>query len=301
MSCILVAEDSATQAANIRFLLQGAGYEVQTVPDGQQALDAIQQQLPDLVLTDLDMPHVTGLQLVQYVRERHPRLPVVLMTAFGTDETAVQALEPGAASYVPKRNLQKDLVSTISDVLSIVENDLEQARVAEHLLESDASFCLHNDAQLIGPVVAYLQDSMESLSLIDATQRLRVGVALEEALRSALVHGNLELSAQELREAQRHDDGGQSYRRLIEERQQQSPYCDRRIHVHARMTREESVCTVRDEGAGIASRLPAHFNDATHLAEDENRGLLLMKTFMDEVRFSDSGHEITLIKKAAQR
>src|SRR5687767_902274 len=108
MTRILVAEDSGTQAAEIRQLLEGAGYEVQLAVDGRQALEEIERQPPDLVLTDLDMPYVSGLQLVESVRDRHPGLPVVLMTAFGTDETAIEALEQGAASYVPKRNLARD-------------------------------------------------------------------------------------------------------------------------------------------------------------------------------------------------
>jgi CheY-like chemotaxis protein len=300
MTRILVAEDSATQAAEIRMLLEGAGYEVQIARDGQEAFEAIGQQPPELVLTDLDMPRMSGLQLTEAICDRYPRLPVVLMTAFGTDDTAIQALEHGAASYVPKRNIPRDLISTIADVLSIVESGREQERVSEHLVEADATFCLQNDAQLIGPVVAYIQEAMDSLRLVDATQRVRVGVAIEEALRSALFHGNLELTSEQLRDAYHLEDGGRSYYQMLEDRRRQSPFRDRRIHVHAHVTRIESVCTVRDEGAGFSARNMAQLDDAQHLAHDDHRGYLLMKSFMDEVRFSDTGHEITLIKKAAK-
>lgn len=300
MTRILVAEDSPTQAADIRMLLAGAGYEVQLAKDGQEALEAIERQMPDLLLTDLDMPRLTGLELTEAVCDRYPRLPVVLMTAFGTDDTAIQALEHGAASYVPKRNIPRDLISTIADVLSVVRTDREEDRISEHLVEADAAFCLQNDAQLIGPVVAYIQETMDSLRLTDATQRVRVGVALEEALRSALFQGNLELTSEQLRDAYHLEDGGRSYYQMLEDRRRQAPYRDRRIHVHAHVTRDESVCTVRDEGAGFASRNMTQFDDAQHLARDDNRGFLLMKSFMDEVRFSDTGHEITLIKKAAK-
>lgn len=297
MTRILVAEDSGTQAMEIRQLLEGAGYEVQLAPDGRQALEQIRQKLPDLVLTDLDMPFVNGLQLVEDVREHHPGLPVVLMTAFGTDETAIQALEHGAASYVPKRNLARDLIETITDVLSVVESGREAQRVSDYLMEADAEFCLQNDSLLIGPVVAYIQETMENMRLVDATQRVRVGVAIEEALRSALFQGNLELSPEQLRDAYHLEDGGRSYFQMLEQRRQMLPYRNRRIHVHAHVTRDESVCTVRDEGAGFPVRDLPKMDDTQHLERDDSRGWLLMKTFMDEIRFSETGHEITLIKR----
>jgi CheY-like chemotaxis protein len=300
MTRILVAEDSPTQAAEIRMLLQAAGHEVIVAKDGQDALEILERQLPDLVLTDLDMPRLTGLELTEAVSSKYPRLPVVLMTAFGTDDTAIQALEHGAASYVPKRNIPRDLIATIADVMSVVQSDLEEDRVSQHLVEAAAEFCLENDAQLIGPVVAYIQETMDSLKLVDATQRVRVGVAIEEALRSALFQGNLELTSSQLRDAYHLEDGGRSYYQMLDERRKQVPYRDRRIHVCARVTKNESVCTVRDEGAGFAVRNMAQLDDSHHLAQDDNRGFLLMKSFMDEVRFSDSGHEITLIKRAAK-
>jgi CheY-like chemotaxis protein len=295
MARILVAEDSSTQAAQIRLLLEGAGHEVQLAQDGREALAILQQHLPDLVLTDLDMPHVNGLQLVEAVRDRYPRIPVVLMTAFGTDETAVQALEQGAASYVPKRNLASDLIETIAGVMSVMQSSREEQRVADYLVETDAAFCLQNDSKLIGPVVSFIQETMESMHLVDATQRVRVGVALEEALRSALFQGNLELSSEQLREAYHLEDGGHSYYQMLDERRRQSPYRERRVHVEAHFTRDESVCTVRDEGVGFAVRHLEQFDDVQHLERDDHRGFLLMKTFMDEVRFNESGHEVTLV------
>ena len=297
MTRILVAEDSGTQAMEIRQLLEGAGYEVQVAVDGRQALEEIQRQPPDLVLTDLDMPFVSGLQLVESVRDRHPGLPVVLMTAFGTDETAIEALEQGAASYVPKRNLARDLIETIADVLSVVQSAQDEQRVSEYLMEADAEFCLQNDSLLIGPVVAYIQETMENMRLVDANQRVRVGVAIEEALRSALFQGNLELTPEQLRDAYHLEDGGRSYFQMLEQRRQLLPYRNRRIHVHAHVTRDESVCTVRDEGAGFSARNLQQMDDAQHLERDDNRGWLLMKTFMDEIHFSETGHEITLIKR----
>src|SRR6202051_1513093 len=103
MSRILVVEDSRTQAMQIQLLLEEAGFEVSHTNHGGEAVDALKESLPDVVLTDLDMPVMNGLELVEAVRRDNPAVPVVLMTALGSEEIAVQALQKGAASYIPKR------------------------------------------------------------------------------------------------------------------------------------------------------------------------------------------------------
>ena len=74
--------------------------------------------MPALVLTDLIMPEMNGLELVKAIREHHPFVPVILMTSKGNEEIAVQALQGGAASYVPKSQLA-ETCSTLSTACSM--------------------------------------------------------------------------------------------------------------------------------------------------------------------------------------
>src|SRR5947209_1668793 len=129
MTRILVVEDSRTQAQQIRFLLEDAGFEVDVAGDGLEGLDRLGRGLPDAVLTDLDMPRMNGLELVEAVRRDHPAVPVILMTALGSEDIAAQALQKGAASYVPKKNLAKDIVSTLEKVVAVAQADRYQQRV----------------------------------------------------------------------------------------------------------------------------------------------------------------------------
>ena len=114
MAKILVVDDSLTDRALAGGLLKKS-FEcaISEAPDGEAALSQIEQDPPDLVLTDLEMPGLNGLQLVAAIKEDHPLIPVILMTAKGSEETAAQALQLGAASYVPKRRLADDLASTV--------------------------------------------------------------------------------------------------------------------------------------------------------------------------------------------
>jgi hypothetical protein len=118
-------------------------------------------------------------------------------------------------------------------------------------------------------------------------------VALEEAILNAMYHGNLEVSS-ELRQ-----HGDEPYHRLADERRQQPPYKDRRVHCTARFSTSEAVYVIRDEGPGFD---PARLPDPTDPANMEmasGRGLLLIRTFMDEAIFSERGNQITMIKRRA--
>src|SRR5439155_2198335 len=90
-----------------------SGITVVYANDGKEGLAAVGREKPDLVVTDLQMPHMTGLELVEAIKDEYPTVPVIIMTAHGSEEIARQALQVGAASYVPKRDLAHELVATV--------------------------------------------------------------------------------------------------------------------------------------------------------------------------------------------
>jgi CheY-like chemotaxis protein len=260
--------------------------------DGDEALAVAMRQKPDLILTDLNMPHRNGLELVEEVRLRQMRIPVILMTAQGSDEIAIRALQSGAASYVPKKLLAQELIDTTLSVLEAAQANRSHARLLECLTGSEANFRLDNDPALIPPLIGYLKDSRFRVCGSDETGLVRITLALREAVLNAMHHGNLELSST-LREVDERE-----YHRLASERSRQKPFADRRVFVHAQDTPVGSTYRIRDEGPGFDPRKLPDPLDPENLEKVSGRGLLLIRTFMDEVRFNDRGNEITMIKHA---
>ncbi len=293
MPTILVADDSAVDRRLVGGLLEeDAELQIEYAADGREALDKIEHTELDLVVTDLMMPEMDGLELVAAVHSRFPLVPVILMTSRGSEEIAVRALQEGAASYVPKRAMARNLLAMVRRVLAIASSQRSQLRLMGCMTRSDCTFALENDAALFSPLISYLQEEVTRLGICDETERTRFGVALEEALANALYHGNLEVSS-ELRE-----EDHQEYAALIARRREQSPFRDRRIYVEAKLTREGAAVIVRDEGAGFD---PSGLPDPTEPANLEKafgRGVLLMRTFMDEVVYNDIGNTVTLTKRS---
>jgi CheY-like chemotaxis protein len=115
----LVVDDSAIDRHVVSSLLQKHGSSaVLTASNGVEALQVVERERPDVVLTDLMMPEMDGLELLQQLRSNYPAVPVILMTAHGSEDIAIRALKAGAASYVPKKSLARDLAETLDQVLA---------------------------------------------------------------------------------------------------------------------------------------------------------------------------------------
>jgi DNA-binding NtrC family response regulator len=102
MSRILVVDDEHNVLTSFQKLLGREGHEVLTASSGEQALQLLAADQPDLMLLDVRMAGLTGLETLKRVREFAPRLPVIIMTAFGTTDTAMDAVKLGAFEYLLK-------------------------------------------------------------------------------------------------------------------------------------------------------------------------------------------------------
>jgi len=99
---ILVVDDDESLRWVTQAQLQQSGYDVAATADGKSALASIRQTPPDLVITDLKMPGMSGLELLRQIREDYPEIIVIMVTAFGSVENAVEAMKTGAYDYIMK-------------------------------------------------------------------------------------------------------------------------------------------------------------------------------------------------------
>lgn len=292
---LLIVDDNPTDLLRARAIAQKLGYDVLTAAHGVEALEVVRSSMPQVVLADLQMPEMDGLELVREMRTDFPSIPVVIFTSKGSEEYAVKALKSGAAHYVTKRNLPEDLPGVLETVLSAAEMDRSRQKLLRCMVRAEHQFCLLNDPRLIAPLVQFFQETMSAMELCNENSRIRVGIALEEALCNALYHGNLEVSS-ELRQG---DDA--PYRALIAQRMKECPYCERTIHVQASFSRQEARFVIRDEGPGFDPAALPDPTDPENLEMASGRGLLLIRSFMDEVMHNSTGNEITMIKRAESR
>ena len=119
---ILVVDDEQSMAQFLAIVLRKEGYQVSTVQNGRDALEKVKAEAFDVVITDIRMPGMDGIQLLQGIKKHDPSLPVVIMTAYASQQTAIDAVNLGAFQYLIK-NAKND------EIKLIVRNAIEMRKV----------------------------------------------------------------------------------------------------------------------------------------------------------------------------
>jgi DNA-binding response OmpR family regulator len=137
---VLVVDDDATVSDVVRRYLERAGFEVALAGDGFSALDAVAARRPELVVLDLMLPGVGGLEVCRRLRSRDPDLPIVMLTALGEESDRLAGLELGADDYVTKPFSPRELVLRVQSVLRRAARIPEPSaeRLTDGQLEVDA-------------------------------------------------------------------------------------------------------------------------------------------------------------------
>jgi nitrogen regulation protein NR(I) len=118
MSRILIVDDQRSLVDSLKKLLVQEDHKVETAAKGEKALEKMSNKAPDLVLLDLMLPGIKGMEVLANIQKIDPKIPVIIMTGFGTTETAIEAIKRGAFDYVPKP-------FEFPDMLKIIEKALE--------------------------------------------------------------------------------------------------------------------------------------------------------------------------------
>jgi len=121
MSTILIIDDDDQLRKSFHKLLSEEGYTAEGAASGEAGLEIIQSQLPDLVIADIRLPGINGMETFQAIHALEPKLPVIIMTAYGTTETAIEATKMGAFDYILKP-------FEIPDMLTVINQALEAGR-----------------------------------------------------------------------------------------------------------------------------------------------------------------------------
>jgi DNA-binding NtrC family response regulator len=122
MGEILIVDDDARMRELVAKVLAREGYSVRPLPRGQDALQALEEEPADLIISDIRMPEMDGLTLLQEVKRVAPETSVLLMTAFGSIDTAVQAIKAGAYDYLTKP-------FKMDEIIVVVRRAMEEQRL----------------------------------------------------------------------------------------------------------------------------------------------------------------------------
>ena len=182
---IVVIDDEVNAAAALETLLKEDGYDVARAHDARGGLLLLEKHDPDVVLTDLRMPGMDGIELLAKIKEMRPETMVIVMTAYGTVKTAVKAMKLGAEDYLSKpidvEELEvvlqkaldkKGLLAEISNSISSNEANITNARV-DTTDEKKAVLTFEMEIQDLGHLRKVIRD-LEKIKGVTRVERMRV-------------------------------------------------------------------------------------------------------------------------------
>lgn len=300
VSTILLVEDSPTQALQLKLQLESAGHSVTSCDDGTPALELLASGTFELVITDLELPVLNGLQLIKRMKADFPQIPAVLITGQGSERLAAEALNVGATAYVPKTMVDDLLLGTVEDVVGVMRSDKRYSELIDCTTENRLVFELPNKPELLVTAIDLTTQLAAGMQLLNGLERYRVSQALQQAAANALFRGNLELTREQFSIASICELQLESLPPQVADRMSRKPYAHRKIHFDARLTRDYVRVVIKDEGPGfdvktVESRCLEH-DGAAAFSGQAGRGLVIIHRFMDRVSFNAPGNEITMIK-----
>jgi two-component system, NtrC family, response regulator len=134
---ILVVDDDKNLVKVVKFNLEEEGYAVLTAGSAEEAVSLIEENYIDLVLTDVRMPGMGGMELLNIIHERWPQMPVILITAFAQIDSAVEAIKAGAVDYIPKPFNRDDLKFKVKKALEHIKLKKENSRLKGDLARQE--------------------------------------------------------------------------------------------------------------------------------------------------------------------
>ena len=168
MGKILIVDDEPQVRQSFEKILSSEGHAIRTASSGEAALSLVQAEMPDLVIMDVRLPGISGLEAFRAIHELEPKLPVIVMTAFGTTETAIEATKLGAFEYVLKP-------FDIPDILALIDQALEAGRCMRSRVELDVAPATAGADAIIGRSKA-MQEVYKAIGRVaptDATVLIR--------------------------------------------------------------------------------------------------------------------------------
>jgi CheY-like chemotaxis protein/anti-sigma regulatory factor (Ser/Thr protein kinase) len=291
----LVVDDEAPIRQLLSFQLEHLGCKVTEAKDGQSALECIQSEPVDLIFTDIRMPRMSGLQLLQAVRMTAPETSVVVLSGFATVEDTVEALRLGALDFIHKPFEQEDVARAVERYWRLSREGNLTAELRSSLQESSRVFVIPSDHHAAGIVARSLTADLPGLGLGTPSERESVTLAVHEAILNAIIHGNLGVPSS------LKNDEASKFEQLIVERQRDPAYGHRTVRIEYRADRTYAEYIVEDEGDGFDFRRLPDPSDSSALLEVSGRGLLIIRLTMNEVSWNERGNRIRLAWRPRRR
>jgi DNA-binding response OmpR family regulator len=292
---ILVVDDEEVIRDVIASKIQKSlGYDVIQASNGIEALKAVEDLMPDLIITDIKMPAMSGIELLGEIRRRRIGSPVIILTGYGTMEDAISAIRLGAKSFIKKPFDINQVILLIENIFAVHQETADVHEIVPFIRSQSFTIRIPNNYIYLSKVINYIFLTARDCWEMDPAELNDVKVALYEALLNAFEHGNLQVDKASKERCL--VLGHSVYRKYLLERMATEENKAKSITVFSAIDPIRLEISVLDEGPGFNHGSVNEDLDPESFMRMYGRGLFLIKNLMDEVSFNDRGNMLRFLK-----
>ncbi|MDH4225855.1 MAG: response regulator [Deltaproteobacteria bacterium] len=298
---VLFVDDEEDIRYTFRDRFEGR-FGIFTAGNGLEALDILGgNESIHVVVTDIRMPDMNGLELIRKARVLDPDIGFIVVSGHADSEDIIEALKVGARSFLRKPYdfsvLEENILTEARRYKIIQEEKKERDReraIDQFLTSIDKiTYKLPNDLVWVNHLSFRLVRNMVSVGLCPEDSMANIALGIIEIITNAIEHGNLAITGNEKIELK--SQGENHFFNEIQRRTSMKPYMDRVVHITATIREEKAVIQVEDEGSGFDVNSLLDPTSPENLFTTSGRGILLARTFLDQVTYNAKGNAVTLV------
>lgn len=264
---VLIADDEVGLRDLLERFFISRGLAVDLACDGAEALDMFKHGTYDLLLTDLRMPGLDGLQLLAAVKDMRPEVPVVIISGYGDAETVVSALKGGAENFLAKP-IKIDLLHKVVEQSLHFSSQPRKPRRGFAAIEQATTISVPSQPAFINELVYFISASAVIVGYADHDLDTNIKLALVESITNAMEHGN------------KWDEAKQ-------------------VTIELRLSPDDLTATISDQGEGFDHTERFDPTQPDTMMDERGRGIFLINAIMDQVRYHGKGNSVTISKQRA--
>jgi YesN/AraC family two-component response regulator len=291
MRKILVIDDEHPVRDIMKTALTGKGFEVFEASNGKNGISEFEERDPEIIITDVNMPEMTGIELTKQIKDLNPEADVIIMTGYGTEELVIEALRSGASNYIKKPIQFNELFNILDNIILKKENMKRFVVSKDVVLHEKKHLVLGNDMLKVWGTVNQIVFNLPPTLHDKTVEGIKLG--LYEMLVNAIEHGNLGITYDEKKEAL---EAG-NYSTLFEKRLKEAIAKGKVVGIESTYSGDELVVIIRDQGPGFDYRNLPSLTEPDALLSAHGRGILLASLYFDTISYEDPGNAVTLVKK----
>ncbi|MCF6241398.1 MAG: response regulator [Bacteroidales bacterium] len=287
---VLIVEDDYPSREYLINLIGLEGFDFKAAENGKEALEIYKYYDPDVIISDIQMPYMDGLELLSAIRKDKSDTIFIITTAFGSEDYAIEALRRGANNYLKKPIRKNSLLSLLEKYKSLVESHKLAEKAQGRIIKKDILFEFDTNISHIPAIISQLISEMNVN--LDDSEITNIELGLDELITNALEHGNLAISFNEKVEASNNN----TMQELYAQKMKIQEYAQRKLRVYYKLRPEYCEWLIEDEGKGFDWRLIPDPTQSTQLMELNGRGIFITHFLFDEMEYLGKGNKVRVRK-----